>query len=80
MYIHIYIYIYIYVITKVQIEYWDKDSNVKVCSPYSHLSRHAQTFPPSYRYLQDFPHRLRGSRAQKQQLKTQNMLGCAAYE
>ena len=43
------------------------------------FSGHAQTFPPGERlFLKDVYHRLRGYRAQKEQLE-QHMLGFAAY-
>ena len=47
-----YIYIYIYTYEKIEIEHWGHNSNIEVFRPYSHLSGHAQTFPPGYRNLQ----------------------------
>ena len=67
-------------ITKFQIERCDQNYNVKVFRPENHISGHTQTFPPGYRNIQDCPHRLQGSRAQKEQLKQLNMLGYKAYE
>ena len=55
-----YMCIYIYMIAKFQIEHWDQKSNVKLYRLQDHISRHAQTFPPGYRNLQDLSHRLRG--------------------
>ena len=66
--------------TKFRIEHWDQSSNVEVFRPQNHLSRHALTFPSGDRNRQEMYHRLRGSKAQKEQLTKQSMLGCAAHE
>ena len=72
--IYLYFYICIYMVTKFQIEHGYQNSNVKVCRPWNHLSEYAQTFPPGYLHLQEFTHRLRGSRAQNEQLKNKPCL------
>ena len=57
-------------ITKPQIEH----SELNSLRTLNHLSGHAQTFPPRYRNVYEMSHRLRGSKAQKEQLEKQNML------
>ena len=60
--------------TTFQIEHWGQKFNAKMLRPSSHLSGHAQIFPPSYRDHQDLSHRLRTSEAEKTQRKKQACL------
>ena len=48
--------------------------------PENNLFGHAQAFPPDGQDLQENSDRLRGSRAQKGQLKKLNKIGDATYE
>ena len=66
-YIYVYIYICLCMLTKLQIEHWNPNSNVKVFRPRNNVSRHAQTFPPGHRILQEIAHRLRGLELKKKQ-------------
>ena len=43
----------IYTVLKFQMRHWDQKYNLPVYRPSHHMSRHAQTFPPSYRNLQE---------------------------
>ena len=54
-------------ITKFQIEHWAKILMSK-CFDHNTTFPDAHTFPPDYRNIQETLHRLRGTRAQKDQL------------
>ena len=64
---------------KFQVENWDQ---IQMTNCFDHKTTlpDTQTFPPSDRNLKECSYRLRGFRAQEEQLKKENMLGCATYE
>ena len=66
-----------YIVRTFQIRHWDQNSNVPVYRPSTHLSARAQTFLPCDQNRQDFSHRLRGSRAQKERLSNTHAWICS---